>query len=104
MTARHKTLARLGTGLVGMVTLASVTPLLALLAAGAIADAFGCVLDEGSVHRCVIWGRDLGGVLYTAFVGGWLTILTAPVMLACAAFWMVYGVARICRRRRAPLG
>ena len=99
MMARRLTIARIGLGLVAIVTIVSLLPLVGLVAAGMIADRFGCILDEGSVHPCTVAGQDLGGPLYAAFVGGWLALLTAPVMLATAAFWIVCGVRAVIRWR-----
>ena len=43
-----------------------------------IAAAFGCELNEGDVHPCKVFGRDIGGALYTLGMMGWFGILTFP--------------------------
>jgi hypothetical protein len=43
-----------------------------------IANSHGCKVDEGSVHACVIGGKDYGQLLYTLGVLGWLMLLTVP--------------------------
>ncbi|GAB4064360.1 hypothetical protein GCM10028812_02710 [Ancylobacter sonchi] len=63
--------------LLGIVTLA-LAPLACALLAGLVADLAGCALDEGSVHPCLIGGRDVGELLYTMGVLGWLTLATLP--------------------------
>jgi hypothetical protein len=35
-------------------------------------------VDEGSVHPCVINGKDYGQLLYTLGVMGWLMLVTLP--------------------------
>ena len=39
-------------------------PLLTLVSAVLFASAFGCQLDEGSIHPCIVLGHDSGGLLY----------------------------------------
>ena len=38
---------------------------------GAIANAYGCKVDEGSVHPCIINGHDYGELLCSLGVMGW---------------------------------
>ncbi len=85
--------------LVAIVTLASVAPLFSVIVSSMVASALGCSLDEGSAHPCMLAGADIGGALYTGFVLGWLMLLTAPIVLATALFWIVVGVRALMRRR-----
>ena len=40
-------------------------PIGSVLLCGAIAHAYGCKVDEGSVHPCIIKGHDYGELLYS---------------------------------------
>jgi len=82
-------------------------PLIGVMAVGTIADLFNCQVDEGSVHPCVVNGRDIGQTLYTFGVLGWLMIATIPLGIGAALayiglvllFYLARGLIR--RRRRA---
>jgi hypothetical protein len=74
-------------------------PLLLALAAGGIASALGCVLNEGSIHPCMLFGSDIGKPLYTMGVLGWLSIIGIPFAAIALAIWAI--VAVILNRRRA---
>jgi len=54
-------------------------PLLGVLVASAVAGAFGCRLDEAGSYPCMVAGVDVGGLLSTLFVLGWLMLLTLPL-------------------------
>lgn len=62
----------------GVILLWMLWPVLSVLIAGSVASAYDCQLDEGSVHSCVVLGRDVGESLYTLFVLGWLGLITLP--------------------------
>lgn len=51
-------------------------PILPSLIASLIASTYGCILHEGNQTVCVVFGSDIGGYLHTAFVSGWIGILT----------------------------
>lgn len=57
----------------GATVLWTVLPIICVLIAGVIANYFDCPLDEGGAHVCVVFGRDIGGLLYTLGVMGWLS-------------------------------
>jgi hypothetical protein len=40
-----------------------------------IANSHDCKVDEGSVHPCIINGKDYGQLLYTLGVLGWLMLV-----------------------------
>jgi hypothetical protein len=65
----------IGYGVIGLWT---ISPMISVLLASAIATAFGCALDEGGVNPCVVLGKDLGPSLYTLGVMGWFFLLTVP--------------------------
>src|SRR5207244_13615889 len=54
-----------------------------------IANSHGCKVDEGSVHPCVINGKDYGGLLYTLGVLGWLVLVIIAVGLFAFVSWLV---------------
>jgi hypothetical protein len=55
----------------------------------AIANAYGCKVDEGSTHPCMINGNNYGQLLYTLGVLGWLMLVTLPVGLFAFVFWLL---------------
>jgi hypothetical protein len=79
----------------------TVWPIVLVSVAGAIASANGCELNEGSVHPCVVNGRDMGEQLYGMGVMGWFMLVTIPTgLLALAAYGAILLVAWLVRRRQ----
>ena len=64
-------------------------PVGSVVACGLIANAHGCRVDEGSVHPCVIGGKDYGQLLYTLGVMGWLMLITLPAGASAFATWLI---------------
>jgi NADPH:quinone reductase-like Zn-dependent oxidoreductase len=62
----------------GVILVWTLLPMISVFIASAIAEHFGCKLDEGSSHVCIAFGRDLGDLLYNLFVMGWGFLLTVP--------------------------
>jgi hypothetical protein len=86
----------------GIILLWMLWPVLSVLAAGTIASSGDCQLDEGSVHPCVVFGRDVGETLYNLFVMGWFGLITLPTgALAFIAFSVVALVLYLKRRQPA---
>ncbi len=84
-----------------LILLLGAFPLLLLLLAVLFASAFGCQLDEGSVHPCVVLGLDFGGLLYPMAVGGWFVMFTIPLAgLALIVWLIVLAVLLFIRRHR----
>src|SRR6266496_3234350 len=54
-----------------------------------IANSHGCKVDEGSVHPCIINGKDYGQLLYTLGVLGWLMLVTIPGGLFAFVIWLI---------------
>jgi hypothetical protein len=54
-----------------------------------IANANGCHVDEGSVHPCIINGKDYGSLLYALGVTGWLMLVTLPAGAFAGVIWLV---------------
>ncbi len=97
--SRTSLASKIGLVLLAVVTVASVTPLVSLIASSGVASALDCPLDEGSAHPCRLAGTDIGDTLYAGFVMGWLMLVTAPVMLVTALFWIVFALRSLHRRR-----
>ena len=72
-----------------LILLLAFSPFIGVMAAGMIADVYGCRLDEGSVHPCVVNGRDIGETLYSFGVLGWLGLATIPLGLAVLGIYLL---------------
>ncbi|KQT59679.1 hypothetical protein ASG52_20035 [Methylobacterium sp. Leaf456] len=68
------------------------TPALLLALGLGLAFLTGCHVDEGSRHPCVICGLDLGGLLYTLTMMGWLMIPMLPFMLLTILAGLWFGL------------
>ncbi len=81
------------------------SPLISVAIAGGIASANGCQLDEGSVHPCVVNGKDMGETLYTMGVMGWLMLATIPIGLIIVTLYILvvagYYIVRWMMRKKA---
>ena len=64
-------------------------PIGSVMLCGAMANAYGCKVDEGSVHPCIINGKDYGHILYTLGVLGWLMLVTIPGGLLAFVIWLI---------------
>lgn len=62
-------------GLILMI-LIGIAPLVSVVLAGLIAEINDCPLHEGFVQPCIVLGRDIGGLLYTMAVMGWLMLIS----------------------------
>src|ERR1044072_9060756 len=71
-----------------LIILIALAPVGSVIACGVIANAHGCRVDEGSVHPCVINGKDYGQLLYTLGVMGWLMLVTIPAGLFAFVIWL----------------
>ncbi|HRK20116.1 MAG TPA: hypothetical protein PK970_14270, partial [Hyphomicrobiaceae bacterium] len=78
----------------------AIAPMLSMLLAGTIASHYGCTLNEGNPHPCVIAGADRGHTLYNMAMMGWLTIFTLPYGVGAVLLWLVAEVVAFVRRRR----
>ena len=61
-----------------LIVLVALAPIGSVVACGLIANTYGCKVDEGSVHPCIIGGHDYGELLYSLGVLGWLMLVTLP--------------------------
>jgi len=57
---------------------------------GAIANAYGCKIDEGSVHARIINGRDYGELLYSLDVTGWFMLVIVPGGVVAFFSWLIF--------------
>ena len=74
----------------GIILLWMFGPLIPAIVAGVIAASFGCKLDEGNVHPCIVLGKDIGEILYTMGVMGLFAMGTFPTgILALIVFTVI---------------
>jgi hypothetical protein len=64
-------------------------PVGSVILCAAIANAYGCKVDEGSVHPCIIGGHDYGELLYDLGVMGWFMLATLPAGVVAFVFWLI---------------
>ena len=80
-------------------------PVGSVMLCAAIANAYGCKVDEGSVHPCIINGHDYGHFLYSLGVMGWLMLVTLPAGLFAFSGWLVFLILhRATWRKRVSAG
>jgi hypothetical protein len=80
-------------------------PIGSVILCDAIANAYGCKVDEGSVHPCIINGHDYGELLYSLGVMGWLMLVTIPGGLVAFASWLIFLILhRLAWRKRLSAG
>lgn len=88
-----------------VIGLLAIAPLISALLASWIGSANGCVVNEGGVNPCIIWGADRGELLATLFVAGWFVFFTMPVGVMAFLVWiMVLAVGLLRRKRLARTG
>ncbi|MBT9246111.1 hypothetical protein KM031_17665 (plasmid) [Gemmobacter fulvus] len=63
-------------GLLILMVVIGIAPLVSVALAGLIAESNGCALHEGFAQPCIVFGADIGGVLYTMAVMGWLMLIS----------------------------
>ncbi|BDP43147.1 hypothetical protein DAETH_31160 [Deinococcus aetherius] len=77
-------------------------PLLGVLLSSWVAGANGCRLDEAGTYPCVVAGVDVGGLLSTLFVLGWLMLVTIPVGVLVGLGGLVAWAVLLVSRRAGP--
>jgi hypothetical protein len=81
----------------------TLAPIGSVVACSWIANAYGCKVDEGSVHPCLINGIDRGELLYTLGVLGWLMLVTLPVGGLAVLVWIVVLIVHRSRWKKRSL-
>src|SRR6184192_4903178 len=71
------------------IVLFAFAPIGSVMLCAAVANAYGCKVDEGSMHPCIINGQDYGQLLYTLGVLGWLMLVTLPAGLFAFVVWLI---------------
>lgn len=89
-----------------LILLFTFAPVLSVAYASSVATANNCDLDEGSIHPCVVNGKDIGADLYSYAMMGWLMIATIPLGLGAllvylAGIGLYYLIRWYLRRKRA---
>jgi hypothetical protein len=82
----------------GLILLYALAPLLSVLLCGVIASLAGCSVSEAGASPCPILGFDMGGVLVTMLVCGWLIFWTLPSGLLFLVVFTI--IVLILRRKR----
>ena len=77
-------------------------PIGSVMLCGAIANAYGCKVDEGSAHPCIINGHDYGELLYSLGVMGWFMLVTSPAALVALASWFILLILDLVAWRKRP--
>ena len=94
---------RLYTILLVVILLFALWPVLSVYFTYLVAGANGCVVNEGSVNPCLVWGNDIGGLLYTTGVMGWFMLATLPLGGGALIVWLVMLIIhRLAWRRNQP--
>jgi len=84
-----------------IIVLIGALPLVSLLSAVAVTSLYGCALDEGSVHPCLVLGHDLGELFYAMAVSAWLMFFTLPAAALALVVWLIVIIVARIRRRKA---
>jgi len=71
------------------IVLFAAAPLLSVIFTSVVAEANGCVVNEGGVHPCLVLGLDIGGLLYFTGVMGWFMLVTIPLGGGASIVWLV---------------
>jgi hypothetical protein len=70
-------------------------PVAISLGTGMFASRVGCELGEGSVHRCLFKGEDIGHTLYVMGMAWVYMLVTLPLSLTLGVVYNIFN-------RRAP--
>jgi ABC-type Fe3+ transport system permease subunit len=72
-----------------IIALFAFAPIGSVMLCAAISNAYGCKVDEGSVHPCIINGYDYGQLLYSLGVMGWLMLVSLPGGFFAFVGWLI---------------
>lgn len=65
-------------------------PISSMLMAKFISSLVGCTLNEGSASSCELLSIDIGPILYSMNVLGWLSLITFPIGGVLVLIWFTY--------------
>jgi hypothetical protein len=99
MELARRRLTKIYGPLLAAILLFAFAPVASVLISATIATQAGCDLDEGSVHSCMVMGRDIGETLYALFVAGWFGLITLPIGALAFLAWAVALIAHVLIRR-----
>lgn len=93
--ARRRALVRAYGFALAAILVIALFPVLSVAAAGIVADAAGCELNEAAAHPCLIGGVDFGEMLYAMGVLGWLMLGSLPVGGVLLMGWAIALLAHL---------
>ena len=84
----------------GIIVSWTIFPVVCVLIVFAVAPIVGCEVNEGSPTPCLVFGVDIGKILYTLGVMGWLGVVTLPTGGLALAAYTLFAIfwPRISRR------
>jgi hypothetical protein len=85
-----------------LIILFAFAPMGSVMLCSWIANAYGCKVDEGSVHPCIIGGHDYGELLYDLGVMGWFMLVTLLGGVFVFIFWLIALILHRATWRRRP--
>jgi hypothetical protein len=90
----------------GIIVSWAIFPVACVLLAAILSAICGCSINEGSPTPCTLFGTDIGRILYTLGIMGWLSLVTLPTggiaFLAYLALLIIEGL--VTQNRRPPPG
>ena len=73
-----------------------VLPWLPTMLAGLISSMFDCALNEAQVHPCIVAGTDIGSILYSMGVFGWVAIFISPILFLGCVVCLIWFLKELC--------
>ena len=83
-----------------VVLLVCLLPLIGVAWSSWFAERHDCVLNEAGGHPCIVDGEDWGGLIGSAFISGWLFLITLPLGAAVLVLLCLVAIIRFFLRRR----
>ena len=84
-----------------VIVVIAMLPLLITIVAIAVANAYGCQVDESSVHPCIIGGIDHGADLQAASMMFWFFFMSVPLAFVLFLIWLVIFIIHLTRANAA---
>ena len=72
-----------------VIVVVALLPLLITIVAIAVANAYGCQVDESSVHPCIIGGIDHGADLQAGAMMFWFFLFSVPLAFVLFVVWLI---------------